>query len=248
MSLQTGGGVDSFMNQSLVHNPLLDTGGDVGVDGLGFSPGVRVAYIDQANKPEKNAVSFGMFESGRGASFQDSMDFPFWIGQVETTRRLFGGLEGNYRLYGWRNGRGHDYDGTEAAHTGIGVSIDQKVADYVSLFGRYGYELDGQVRFDQALTVGAQISGNYWGRGADALDLGLGLLKVSDDFKRDSLTLDADGDGTAEGMEQVAEIFYRYRLMPKLELSPNAQYIRQPGGNASAADAYAVGLRAQVTY
>ena len=244
----------SFMNQSLVHNPLLDTGGDVGVDGLGFSPGVQVAYIDQTNKPEKNAVSFGMFETGNGASFQDSMDFPFWIGQVETTRRFFGGLEGNYRLYGWRNGRAQNYDGAEAAHAGIGISIDQKVAEYVSLFGRYGYELDGKVRFDQALTVGTEISGNYWGRGADALGIGFGLLKVSDDFKRDSLTLDADGDGTAdlgytaEGMEQVAEIFYRYRLMPKLELSPNAQYIRQPGGNASSNDAYAVGLRAQVTY
>lgn len=244
----------SFMNQSLVHNPLLDTGGDVGVDGLGFSPGVRVAYIDETNKPEKNAISFGMFESGRGASFQDSMDFPFWIGQVETTRRFFGGLEGNYRLYGWRNGRAQQYDGTEAAHTGIGISVDQKVAEYISLFGRYGYQLGGKARFDQALTVGSEISGNYWARGSDAVGVGLGLLKVSDEFKRDSSTVDADGDGTpdlgytASGMEQVAEVYYRYRLMPKLELSPNLQYIRNPGGNSSATDAYAVGLRAQVTY
>ncbi|VAX10226.1 hypothetical protein MNBD_GAMMA26-2590, partial [hydrothermal vent metagenome] len=112
-------------------------------------------------------------------------------------------------------------------------------------------QIEGEVTFDQALTLGAEFGGSYWGRGGDALGVALGWLNTSDEFQRESLTVDADADGTpdygyrASGDEQVAELYYRYRLNNQFELSPNLQYIRNPGGDRSASDVAAFGLRTQ---
>ncbi len=240
-----------FVNQSFVNNPLLDVGGDVGVDEFGYSPGLRFAYIDNFYRPVSYGVSLGLFGSGEGTSFSDSFDSPFLIVQLETGQRFFGGLPGHYRLYGWRNGRGQDFDGTETLHSGVGVSLDQQVDDYTTLFLRYGFQIEGEVAFDQALTLGAEFGGSYWGRGGDALGVAFGWLNTSDAFRRASLRVDADADGTpdygyrASGDEQVAEIYYRYRLNSQFELSPNLQHIRNPGGNPSASGITAFGLRTQ---
>ncbi len=240
-----------FVNQSFVNNPLLDVEGDVGVDEFGYSPGLRFAYIDDFYRPVSYGVSLGLFGTGEGASFSDTFDSPFMIVQVETGQRFFGGLAGNYRLYGWRNGRGKNFDGTVDVHSGVGISFDQQVDDYTTLFLRYGFQAEGDAAFDQAVTFGAEFGGSYWGRGADALGIALGWLNTSDEFQRASLSVDADADGTpdygyrASGDEQVAELYYRYRLNSQFELSPNLQHIRHPGGNCSASGITAFGLRTQ---
>ncbi|OAN55206.1 hypothetical protein A6A04_11110 [Paramagnetospirillum marisnigri] len=248
-NLVAGDETRAFMNQALVHNPLLDAGGDMGVDALGFTPGARVALVTDDFK-----VSGGLYESGNGASFQNSTDFPFRILQVETTQRFFGGLEGNYRLYGWQNGRGTDFDNKRKNHLGVGFSIDQKVDDYVTLFSRYGYQIQGTPRFDQSLTFGGEVGGSYWGRGADGLGLAMAISHTSSAYRDRSLTVDNDNDGNpdfgfkAGSFEQLMEIYYRYRVMPRFELTPDFQMIRHPGGDPSDAVAYALGIRGQLTY
>ena len=243
-----------FVNQAFIHNPLLDVGGDVGVDEFGFTPGLRLAYIDDFYKPQQYGISLGLFGSGEGASFSDSLDAPFVILQVETGQRLFSGLAGNYRLYGWHNGRGSDFDGRVTGHGGVGVSLDQQVADYATLFLRAGWQTQGRVAFDRAVTLGGEWGGSYWGRGADALGVALGWLAVADVFGRASLTLDADGDGSpdhgyrARGSEQIVEIYYRYRLNGQFTLSPNLQHLRNPGGNGDASAITAAGLRVQLSF
>jgi hypothetical protein len=243
-----------FVNQAFVHNPLLDVGGDVGVDEFGFTPGLRLAYVDDFYKPQQYAVSLGVFGSGNGASYDDSLNSPFVILQAETEQRFFSGLAGNYRLYAWRNGRGTDFDGRITAHSGVGLSLNQQVADYTTVFGRYGYQAEGEATFDQTLSIGAEFGGSYWGRGADALGAALGWLWIADDFRQESLTLDVDADGTADygyraqGSEQVAELYYRYRLNSQFELSPNLLYVRNPGGDDAASDVKALGVRAQLSF
>ncbi|ARJ66255.1 hypothetical protein WV31_11595 [Magnetospirillum sp. ME-1] len=240
-----------FMNSALVHNALLDAGGDVGVDPFGFSPGLRMAYVNDADKWK---VQAGVFETGTGASFQGSNEFPFRIVQAETTQRFFGGLEGTYRVYGWTNDRATDFDNKRGRHAGLGLSVDQKVDDYVTLFGRYGYQLKGKTRFDQSVSAGGEVNGSYWGRGADGLGLGLVANHVSKTYRDKSSTLDLDNDGTpdvgykATSFEQTAELYYRYRVMPRFDLTPDVQIIRHPGGNPSGEVAYALGLRGQLTY
>ena len=247
-----------FLNTAFVHNPLLDAGGDVGVDSFGFTPGLRFAYHNETERPLTWGASLGAFGSGSGAQFSNSFDKPFVIAQFETAQKFFGGLNGHYRFYLWRNGQATPYaseaDTTTEVHTGWGLSVDQRVGDATTLFGRYGHETEGKVRFDQALTLGAEFGGSYWDRGADAMGVAVGQMCTSADFERDAPVLDANGDGTpdfgydAGGSERVAEVYYRWRINKQFELSPDLQHVSRPAGNGAANDASLIGLRAQLTF
>jgi high affinity Mn2+ porin len=222
-----------FLNSALVHNPLLDAGGDIGADAYGFSPGLRLSYLDQSSAPESWRVSLGIFAAGEGAAFTRSFSPPLVIAQAERELKLFQGQSGNYRAYAWRNGQGLGQAGEVQRHGGFGLSVDQRYGDAITFFGRYGRQLTGDVMFDRALTLGAEIGGEYWNRGADAVGLALGSLR--------SVSGDADD-------ERIAELYYRFRASKQLELSPSLQLIASPAGDASAATISVLGLRAQVTY
>ena len=247
-----------FMNLAFVHNPLLDAGGGAGLDAYGFTPGLRLAYQDNQFKPTGWGVSLGVFGAGGGAAFNDSLQRPFAIAQAESRQRLFDGLNGNYRAYVWHNGRATPFnnaaDSSTEAQAGWGVSVDQQVSENLALWGRYGQSSKGRVQFDRALTLGAEVTGNAWGRGADSLGLAVGWLRASGDFKAQSATLDSDGVGgpdfgwSASGAEQLAEVYYRWRVNPQFELSPDYQFIRHSGANSAAGTAHILGLRAQLTY
>ena len=242
-----------FMNNAFVHNPLLDSGGDVGADAYGFSPGAIAHYVNTEEKGSEWGLSLGVFGSGPGANFSGSLGRPLVIAQAETAARI-NWLPGNYRLYAWRNGSSTGYDGVGEKHGGIGVSVDQKVDDDVTLFGRYGHQSKGKVRFDRALTIGAELAGTPWKRAADGLGVAFGKLRTSKKFRDDSLTVDANGDGTADfgyqagNSEKQTELYYRYKLNSHVELSPNFQWIRSPGGNEAAPTVKVVGLRAKVGF
>lgn len=243
-----------FINQALIHNPLLDVGGDIGVDEFGFTPGFRLAYVNERLSPISFGVSLGVFGTGEGASFQDSLDSPLVIAQAEAQRPLFGGLAGGYRIYAWQNGRGVDLDGSVTSHSGIGLSFDQRLSENLTIFGRIGQQLDGDVVIDRALTLGAEVAGEPWRRGADALGIAVALLRTSAEFRRDSPTLDADGDTVpdfgyaAEDSEQILELYYRFRVNEQFELSPDFQLVRHPGGNPDASTVKTIGLRAQLAF
>ncbi|MFC5300767.1 carbohydrate porin [Azospira restricta] len=246
-----------FLNTMLVHNPLLDAGGEVAPDGNGFQPGFIAAYVNETNKAEPWRVSLGYFGAGeRGASFGRSFNSPLTIAQAEKQLKLFGGLTGNYRAYVWHRSRATELDGvTEKNHTGFGLSADQRIGDGVNVFARFGKLAKGELAFDRALALGAEISGNYWGRGGDALGFGGAWMKASDDFRRAGGTVDLTGDGVTavsayapSGAEKLAEIYYRYRVSPQFHLTPDFQWIGRPGANPDAKAVKVVGVRANVAF
>ena len=222
-----------FLNSAFVHNPLLDAGGDIGADDYGFSPGLRLSYVNQRSAPQSWRLSLGVLGAGDGASFRRSFSSPMVIAQAERELSLLQGLSGNYRAYAWRNGQALGTTGAVERHTGFGLSADQRYGDAITLFGRYGHQLSGEVSFDRALTLGAEVGGAYWKRSADALGVAFGQLRA-----------------TAAGAdpERVFELYYRYRVGKHFELSPDLQLIASPGGDASAATISVLGLRAHVTY
>lgn len=234
-----------FLNNAFVHNAQLDSGGDMGVDSYGFSPGLRLAWRDESEGSQYWQLSAAMYGSGNGASYDNSVSRPFLIAQFERGVKLFSGLDGTWRAYGWRNGRANDYDGSEAAHTGWGVSIDQRVPGGVILFGRYGHQMSGRVKFDRSATLGAEISGNAWRRGADAVGLAFGSLRTGTAWKADSESV---AGYAASGRESIAELYYRWRINPAFELSPDLQYIRRPAGNGDAGGIFAYALRAKASF
>lgn len=254
----TGAGDESkqFLNSVFVHNPLLDAGGEVGVDANGFQPGFVASYVNATNKVEPWRLSIGVFGAGdKGSNYQKSLSSPLLMVQAEKQLKLFGGLNGNYRAYAWTRSKVNELDGvTTAKHTGIGLSVDQRIGDGVNLFARYGQLVAGELPFKQALAIGTEINGSYWGRGADAIGVGGSWLKASDAYRKLGGSGDVDGDGVADftftpsGAEQVAEIYYRYRISPQFEITPDFQLVTRGGANSDAGTAKVIGLRANIAY
>lgn len=231
---------EAFLNNVFVHNPLLDSGGDAGVDAYGFTPGLRMAYVSDVNGSNHWGASLGMFGSGPGASFNTSFSKPFVIGQVDYSGKALLGKPGAYRLYAWNNGRASDLAGTTERHSGWGVSLDQQISEHLSLFSRIGLSGKGQVGFDRAITLGGQLSGAGWGREKDRLGLAFGLLKSSDEYQ-------AANPGFS-GSEKNMELFYAWQLNDKIHIAPSMQWISRPGGDPAAKNISVLGLRAKVSY
>jgi hypothetical protein len=245
-----------FLNSVFVHNPLLDAGGEVAVDANGFQPGFIASYFNERNQAEAWRLSLGVFGAGdEGASYQRSLSTPLFMVQAEKQLKLFGGLTGNYRGYAWMRRQAPEVDSVSTArHTGIGVSIDQRVGDGINLFGRFGRLEQGELAFNRAISLGAEFNGGYWGRGGDAIGVGGSWLKTSATYRSLGGSGDINGDGSADfaftpaGAEQVAEIYYRYRISPQFEVSPDVQWIGHAAGNPDAKDVTVIGLRANFAY
>lgn len=247
-----------FLSSIFVHNALLDNplAANIGADGFGFSPGLRVAYYNERRKPaEGYGLSLGVFASGKGANFSEPIRSPFVIVQAETKQRFFVGLEGNFRTLAWHNGQAPTFvAGETRRHSGIGLNFDQRLHDAVTLFGRYGAARGENLPFDRTASLGAQIGGSYWRRSADAIGIAFGANRSSADFRGRSATLDADGDGVpdygfaARGWEKTAELYYRWQIHKGFEITPDFQWIRDPAANADAKPVKVLGARLQLTY
>ena len=240
-----------FLNNVFVHNPMLDSGGDIAADAYGFAPGLRVAYIDEGEDRGWGwGASLGIFGSGAGANFSAGPHRPLVIGQVEFSPKLINGEpHGTYRLYAWTNGQTTDLSGAVAQrHSGYGISVDQKLGREWNLFGRWGQRTSGDGAFDKALTFGFEHGGRAWGRGHDAVGLAAGFVHTSGEWAQ-ATALDTSLVGfAARGNEQIFEAYYRWKLSDHLELTPDLQWIRRAGGNSDAPSFMAVGLRAAVGF
>ena len=246
-----------FLNSVFVHNPLLDAGRDIGVDANGFTPGLRVSLLDSHNKLESWRLSLGILGAGdRGSNYQASLGKPLTLLQAETQQRLLGGLLGNYRVYAWSNPQAVQFglalpleDASLVAperHNGWGLSVDQRVGDGTTLFARWGQQLTGQVKFDRALTLGFETNGSDWARGGDTVGLALGWLRTSNAYR--TYAADAASPRTLGDGEQVAELYYRWRMAKQFELTPSVQFITQPGSDTGATDVRILSVRSQFSF
>jgi high affinity Mn2+ porin len=142
---------------------------------------------------------------------------------------------------------------------GYGINLEQPLADAgeTGVFLRAGWN-DGKTEsfafteVDRTLTVGVQIAGNHWGQGVDRLGLAIVVNGLSKDH-RDYLAAGGSGfmlgDGQLNyGTEQIVEVYYRIQLQKYVQLSPDFQYIRNPGYNRDRGPARFVGLRLHVEY
>lgn len=236
-----------FLNNVFVHNPLLDSGGDIAADKFGFAPGLRFAYVNEGESLGWG-LSLGAFAAGDGASYNGGLGQPLYIAQFEVSpRQINGELRGNYRVYAWTNGRTTDLEGSQQRHTGIGASVDQKLGRDWNLFGRLGRRTAGDGSFNQALTAGFEYSGRPWGRAHDVVGVAYGLLDTSSDWRR--LTADGSLEGyAASGRERNLELYYRYRLNDHVQLSPDLQVVQRAAGDGGAPSFTVFGLRGMLGF
>jgi hypothetical protein len=142
---------------------------------------------------------------------------------------------------------------------GFGVNFEQPIADdgETGIFGRLGWN-DGEhetwsyVESDRHASLGVQVSGVHWKRSDDRFGIAYGVNGLSSDHKN---YLAAGGigillgDGRLNyGYEQVLETFYRIQLGPYLQVSPDFQFIQNPGYNKDRGPAEVYGLRAHLGF
>lgn len=242
-----GDEANQFLNNVFVHNPMLDSGGDIGADDYGFAPGMRLGYTHEGDTLGWGA-SLGVFASGDGARFGSGPGRPLVIAQFEVfPKQINGEPRGNYRFYAWTNGRTSGLDDQEQRHTGFGFSFDQRVGAEWNLFGRYGRRTSGEGSFSSGITLGFEHGGRVWGRSHDAVGLALGALKTDSDWRASTADRSLVGYA-AHGTERIAELYYRMKLNESLTLTPDFQLIDRAGGNSRATTVRLFGVRANLSF
>ena len=237
---------DQFIADIFVNNLAVEFAGD----GNGYGPGVAIAYRFTSIYSTGSEVvgRVGLFEGdieGEG-THKRVFDRPFVIGELDIKRSYYG-LDGNYRIYGWMNQNSHTkWDGSDdAANKGLGLSLDQRVSNDVTLFARYGIQDEDVSNFDQVITLGGRIIGNGWRRANDAIGIAYGLAKTSSKYKDVSLAVDGY---EAKGDEHYIEAYYKYWANANLTISPDLQYVINPGGDEEKDAILIYGARMQLTF
>lgn len=105
---------------------------------------------------------------------------------------------------------------------------------------------------DRTASGGFQLSGMHWGRGADHLGVGFAINALSRPHRE---YLETGGSGFVLGdgalnyaHEEIAEVYYGWALMPHVTLSPDLQWIRNPGYNRDRGPARFAGLRMHLEF
>jgi carbohydrate-selective porin OprB len=142
---------------------------------------------------------------------------------------------------------------------GWGVNVEQPLADSgeTGAFVRYGWGNGAAESFvftesDRHLSFGLQLSGAHWGRAKDRFAVATvidGIVKVHQEYLAhggDGFLL-GDG-GLSYGGEQVVETYYRVQCGKYIEVSPDVQYVRNPGYNRDRGPATVLSLRLNVRY
>jgi len=235
----------SFMAPLFVNNPAIEFGGS---DDF-YSLGVRATIAPVENF----SVTLGAFE-GDG-NYTDTFDKPFVMAQADLALKLFG-MDGNYRLYYWYRSTRPDFantaDPTNAAlaeefNSGIGISFDQMVSDSAGIWLRAGMQRETVAQFDKFVSVGANFSGGCFGRANDAMGLGYGASFMSQNYE------DYLGAGFESAPEHYLELFYNYAVDNAgpgdgFHVTPDLQYVVNPGGDKNADSAFIYGVRLQAYF
>lgn len=182
-------------------------------------------------------------------TFFDGADSLIYFAQTGLRTRL-GGLPGNWRVGAYGDLRRAPVFGTGATrsgHVGAYLSCDHELfretedgRQGLGAFLRYGWH-DAEVnRFAHFWSLGIQYDGLLPGRDADRWGGAVYSVHASGPFR--SMV------NPAFTRETGFETYYLVQVSPWLAVTPNLQYIVNPGGSNAADDAIAVNLRLRFTF
>ena len=140
---------------------------------------------------------------------------------------------------------------------GFGVNFEQPLAEWIGLFGRWGWnegrhESYAYTEVDQTWQMGAGGNGKRWGRKYDRV----GLVFVSNGISHDHATYLADGglgfllgDGKLKyARENILESFYTVHVWRGIFPAVGLQYAVHPGYNADRGPVIVPTLRLHVEF
>ena len=183
-------------------------------------------------------------------------DYFFYIAEAGITP-LFGSangsLPGAYRIGLW-------YDPQPKANTDLsdaGKSYRDDVGFYITcdqmltkenaepddsqglgVFFRYGNADSDRDDMTNFWSIGFQYQGLFEDRDDDVLGFGFAHGKLSD----------SSSETYTEDYESVLEVYYSLQVTPWLAISPDFQYVTNPGGDSSIDDAVVLGIRMQLIF
>lgn len=240
---------DQFVNSALTQNMAVPHSEGLGAM-LRFWPTenfyISLAAIDADSRSRR--TGFDTAFHGR-ASF-----LAFLEGGVMTTIHSANGpMPGSYRAGIWYDGGSKavfDRPGrSQSGDIGFYLGFDQMVwkengdpsdMQGLGIFGRYGYAPGDTNAVEHFWSAGLQYQGLINGRDNDVLGLGVAQGVMSNEFR--------DWMSTLADRETVYELYYSWRATPWMTISPNVQYISQPGGHKDDDDALVVGVRAKISF
>ncbi|NQT04091.1 MAG: carbohydrate porin, partial [Planctomycetes bacterium] len=161
-----------------------------------------------------------------------------------------GAMPGAYRIGLWNDPQPKfNSDGIKNYRDDVGVytSCDQMLykenaqaedSQGLGVFARYGYAPSKKNDITNFFSLGLQYQGLFDGRDDDVLGAGYAH----------GFFANAAASTYPEDHESTWEVYYNARVTPWFSLSPNIQYVANPGGSNTATDALVFGLRAQMTF
>ncbi len=260
-----------FLNWSLVNN----TAWDYAADTRGFSNGLLLGWINPHwslrygiyEMPER-ANGPTLVDSPRRASgqqleltLQQSTDGA--VLRLLAYRNVAGmGSYDQAIAYAFAHGTVPNIvanDQPERHKTGYAINGELPLADHgdTGLFARLGWN-DGHTEsfayteVDRTASLGAQLSGVHWGRPEDHVGLGLAIDGLSADH-RNYLALGGSGfvlgdSALSYGTERITELYYSLALGSYVTLSPDLQWVTNPGYNRDRGPVRFAGLRAHLQF
>jgi hypothetical protein len=258
-----------FMNWGLFQN----TAWDYAADTRGYSNGVALNWIHPSWSLRAAAMQMpfkangNVFDSDVRQAHGLNAEFEEHIGLTGTVLRLLAyenearmGLYAEALQDAGRAAPNVALDDQPGRHKlGWGLNVEQPLADSgeTGAFFRYGQDDGATESFaftesDRHLSGGLQISGAHWGRRDDRVGIATvidGIVKIHQEYLAAGGLGFLLGDGALRyGEEQIAEAYYRIQCGRYIEVSPDYQYIRNPGYNRDRGPATVVALRLNVRF
>ncbi len=148
----------------------------------------------------------------------------------------------------------HDSEIVGAVKYGFGLNFEIPLANHgnTGIFGRWGWNNDQTESFayteaGQTFSLGGQISGANWGLPRDYIGIGTVESELSY-YHREYLAEGGLGFQLGDGAldyapEKILEIYYDHQFTKSLSLSPDFQWIEDPGYNAARGPVSVIGIR-----
>ena len=147
-----------FVGKPFVNDPVLDSEDEFApILAVGISPMEMItltALVQSSTRPL-------LEEDQQKDAFDDIFNDPMVAAQL-TISPSIGGMEGNYRIYGWAQTYDHPMlteDDTDSGW-GFGISLDQKITEKIGIFGRFGYHNEDVYEVPWFWSAGLNLLGN----------------------------------------------------------------------------------------
>jgi porin len=244
-----------FMNAVFDNNPLIPT---ASATGLGAALTIQPCEWYSVLVGAGDAQRLPLYKPGFSTTFHDEAWFLFYNEhrfhvKIPTDK---GPLPGNYRV-------GLVYDPSprrlytdprfpvrarrDGNDVGFYLSFDQmllrendKDDQGLGGFFRYAYRHRDRYRFNNFWSLGTAYKGLIPERDKDVVGFAVGQLVDSDDYR--------NYVSAASGDETYYELYYSIQVTPWLAITPDIQYVDNPGGNDSISHAWAGGVRLRVAF